>query len=113
MNAHKVLTAEEGVAIYAGTIPDAAKLGDPFRRAELRKEDAIRSLPRITKLISDLMALQGFVLDRSMTGRLYSDEDHIRLSICETFASLEGIDEGMPLHELIRNLRFDLGKVDG
>lgn len=85
-------------------------MGDPL--AALHREDARRQLPLVTKLIRELTQWQTLVLDRTRTGRMYSDEDHSRLSVAETFAELEQIDEGNLLHDHIRTLRFQLGLAE-
>jgi len=81
--------------------------GDPMR--PLRQEDALRSIPLVNKLVADLAKWSEFLAIRADSGRLYSDEDHLRLSICEGLRDLEGIDEGNTLPDHIRTLRFELG----
>jgi hypothetical protein len=110
VNMHKPMTEQQAAAIYAGLVPQSDTIGDPFQKAARLKMEAMRDLPKITKLMNALIDYQGFVLSRATTGRLYSNEDNLRLAILEGIADLEGIDTGNTLPDLIQSLRFDLGR---
>lgn len=104
------MTDAEAIALYCGLVPPADKLGDPG--AARRKMEAMRDLPKVTKLMNAATDLQGFVLGRKLSGKPTDAEDYARLRVMEALADLEGIDKGRTLPDAIRSLRFELGVFD-
>lgn len=77
------------------------------RNDERRRNEASRQLAALCSLINTADKLKAFLVKRADTGRLYSDEDHLRLSMLESLSGL--FDSDRSIDEHIDALRDDLG----
>jgi hypothetical protein len=81
--------------------------GDPF--AARRRREAVTMLHAVTRLADAIGTYQKWLIERSATGRRYTDEDHAEIAVCEAFQRVQYTDE---LHGIIAGLKRDLG-LDG
>lgn len=82
---------------------------EPDPRAAHRKKQSIADLAKLTKLKAAINSYELYLIDSVIDGRWFEAADIKRLEIAELYADLEGIDSSFGLHELIENLRHDLG----
>jgi len=79
--------------------------GDPF--AARRRREAVAMLHAVTRLADAIGTYQKWLIERSTTGRRYTDEDHAEIAVCEAFQRVQYTDE---LHGIIAGLKRDLGR---
>ena len=95
------MTDAEAIALYGGF---TATQPDPF--AAKRRRSAIDKLHAITKLRNELLAYEKWVIERSITGRMYTDEDHAEIAVCEAMQGVQHTDE---LDGIIADLKRNVG----
>ena len=80
------------------------------RNAERLQQQACRQLAAVCTLSRNVDKLKELLIKRADTGRLYSDEDHLKLDILESLSGL--FDSDRSIDEHMDNLRHDLGIED-